>query len=184
MWPVRCSSIVRDGSRPSGIGKKAPQASVGQDVAPVVAQADAGIGEPRGRRHRLHVDQRVAALARRMVLLAVAFGWTTRRGQRVSDMVSVAHRGMAHVGHGQQRPRIRVRDRRRQAVARGQRPAGVPAAIQRLREDRERLLPDGSTMASTVSAVPIRSSSIVIGWTYWPSAATTVIFRPGMRTSK
>ena len=30
----------------------------------------------------------------------------------------------------------------------------------------------------------MRNSSTVTGWTYWPSAATTVIFKPGMRTSK
>src|SRR3546814_2262149 len=44
--------------------------------------------------------------------------------------------------------------------------------------------PDGSTITSKVSAVAIRNSSTVTGCTYWPSAATTVIFRPGMRTSK
>ena len=39
-------------------------------------------------------------------------------------------------------------------------------------------------VTSKVSAVATRSSSTVTGWTYWPSAATTVIFRPGIRTSK
>jgi hypothetical protein len=44
--------------------------------------------------------------------------------------------------------------------------------------------PEGSTMTSKVSAVAMRNSSTVTGWTGWPSAATTVIFNPGMRTSK
>ena len=44
--------------------------------------------------------------------------------------------------------------------------------------------PVGSTITSKVSAVAMRSSSTLTGRTYWPSAATTVIFRPGIRTSK
>ena len=39
-------------------------------------------------------------------------------------------------------------------------------------------------MTSKVSAVAMRNSSTVTGCTYWPSAATTVIRSPGMRTSK
>ena len=32
--------------------------------------------------------------------------------------------------------------------------------------------------------MPMRNSSTVTGFTFWPSAWTTVIRRPGMRTSK
>ena len=39
-------------------------------------------------------------------------------------------------------------------------------------------------MTSYTSAVPMRSSSTVTGSMSWPSAATTVSFSPGMRTSK
>src|SRR5262245_44325034 len=42
----------------------------------------------------------------------------------------------------------------------------------------------GSTITSSTSAVPMRSSSTVTGSTSCPSAATTVSFKPGMRTSK
>ncbi|MNT20975.1 hypothetical protein D3C72_1562980 [compost metagenome] len=44
--------------------------------------------------------------------------------------------------------------------------------------------PVGSTITSKVSAGAMRNSSMLTGWMYCPSAATTVIFRPGMRTSK
>ena len=44
--------------------------------------------------------------------------------------------------------------------------------------------PLGSTITSNVSATAMRNSSTLTGWMYWPSAATTVIFSPGMRTSK
>ena len=44
--------------------------------------------------------------------------------------------------------------------------------------------PLGSTITSKVSAVAMRNSSTVTGCTRRPSAATTVIFSPGMRTSK
>ena len=63
MWPVRCSSIVRPGSRPSGSSNMLFEIGVGQHAASVAAQADAGIVEPRRRRHRLHVDERIAVLA-------------------------------------------------------------------------------------------------------------------------
>ena len=43
--------------------------------------------------------------------------------------------------------------------------------------------PAGVTSTSTFRP-PIRSSSTVTGWTYWPSAATTVSGSPGIRTSK
>ena len=46
-----------------GIGERAPQIRVGQHAPAVVAQADAGIVQLGRRRHRLHVDERIAALA-------------------------------------------------------------------------------------------------------------------------
>ena len=42
----------------------------------------------------------------------------------------------------------------------------------------------GVTMTSYVSALPIWNSSTVTGRTYCPSVATTLSFRPGMRTLK
>ena len=55
-------------------------------------------------------------------------------------------------------------------AAKPSRVASVPQAYPLRSSDCAKIVnaswPDGSTMASTVSAVPIRSSSIVIGWTY------------------
>ena len=44
--------------------------------------------------------------------------------------------------------------------------------------------PEGSTITSKVSATAMRNSSTATGRTGKPSAATTVIFSPGIRTSK
>ena len=68
------------------------------------------------------------------------------------------------------------------------RTASVPRAIARsihgLRDDREGVLAGGLDDHVEVSATAMRNSSTVTGCTGMPSAATTVIFSPGMRTSK
>ena len=56
-------------------------------------------------------------------------------------VAGVRTRIVAHVRHGQQRPRIERRHRRAQAIAHRQRAGRIGRAIHRLREDRERVLP-------------------------------------------
>ena len=134
--------------------EQAFQVPVSQHASAVAAQANARIVQPVRRRHGLHVDQRIAALAfrmglhsgaavihaghRRHVVAAVIHrGVIDRRRRR---MRAVIHAAMPHVGHAQQRPRIQRRHRRTQAFAHGQGAADVTGAAHVLGEHGEGVL--------------------------------------------
>ena len=142
------------------IVEQAAHGAIGQYLATVVAQADAGIVEFRFAGRRLHVHQRIAGFAggmvrcvRRRAVRAVVHGAHVRAAAAFAHhrtaaslhalVCAVATHVVAHVGHRQQRTRIARRDRRFQSVADGQRAARMAGAAHVLREDREGLLARG-----------------------------------------
>ena len=76
-----------------GIVEQTLEIGVGEHAAAVVAQADAGIVEPRRRHHRLHVDERVAVLARRMLLHSTAHRRHVVPGVRIRRLAARHRRG-------------------------------------------------------------------------------------------
>ncbi|MNP58494.1 hypothetical protein D3C76_1534160 [compost metagenome] len=87
----------------------AVQVGIGQDPAPVVSQAKAGVVEFGGGGHGLHVHQRVVVFRRRMGLHAGhGHGAVIHAGH-----AAVVHPAHAHVIHGDQGARIQWRHQRR-----------------------------------------------------------------------
>ena len=143
-----------------GIGEQRAQVGVGQHAPAVVAQADAGIREPRLGRRRLHVDAGVALFAGGMQrrchcsqpCLAVLVSPPVRR---VARMIGARRGGsvhaVAHVGHRQIDDAVELRHGSGEPVAYRERAARVTRAVERLREDRERVRARGRRRARRTS---------------------------------
>ena len=227
MCPVRCSSIVRSGSRPSGSANALRQVRVGQHPPAVVPQADARDRRasrpasssacrragcparwrdaPASLRHRGHVVPRVRIGGRRGCGIGGRRAGRPWRGRgRGAGMASVPASGRHVAGCGSALAPARaiapmscpmppcpmsaiVSTGRGSSVGHGARrparAASVPAANPVRSIACAKIVnaswPVGSTITSKVSATAMRNSSTVTGRTGKPSAATTVIFRPG-----
>ena len=204
MWPVRCSSIVRVGSRPSGSSKgcagrrrsaRAARCRAGRcpgsssaTSAPSSAcrRADCRARSRDALRPRPSAHACRHAWPARRIAGGVGIALARARWRRVAapqrafappwPMSAIVSTGRGSSG----------RHRRARSPARdGQRAGREAGAIHRLREDRERVLARAARRSRRRSrrrrSGTRRPSPAAPAW---PSAATTVSFRPGMRTSK
>ncbi len=172
------------------IVESAVQVGVGQHVAAVVAQAYAGIIQARGSCAAAHVHQRIVRLVGGMHRrCSVGHARHRHRHRRVRTAFSRCMRAVPRVvpcrPSSAQRPRqVERRHGRFQSVPHRQGAAGVAGATHVLRNQGEGIL--AARLDQDIVGFRRCNAELldVTGCTYWPSAATTVNFRPGMRTSK